>query len=178
MKLYIDKIEDKDYGHVVFAVSDEGLRVVSFGRYKGLIDIFEHACKYGFKTGEDTHKTSGIKKQLAEYFNGKRDSFDADLDIDYLTPFKLKALKTATRIPFGSVITYGELARKAGSPKAARAAGQAMATNPIPIVIPCHRIVGSDGHLTGYSGGDGIEIKKRLLRFEGVPIKGDKIILN
>ena len=175
MKLYVDSIEDKTYGHIVFAASDKGLRLVSFGKYRGQVDILEHACKHGFKTEENPDKTARLKKQLEEYFAGNRQRFETDLDLDYLPPFKRNALSTAFLVPFGKVITYGELARQAGSPKAARAAGQAMASNPIPIVIPCHRVVGSDGHLTGYSGGEGIEFKKRLLRLEGLLVDGNRL---
>lgn len=178
MKLYIDKFENENSGQVIFAVSDIGLRFISFGRYRGLADILEHACKYGFTTEENLEKTAGIKKQLLEYLKGFRDQFETHLDIDYLSPFKRKVLKAAIKVPFGKMISYGELARKAGSPKAARAVGQTMASNPIPIVIPCHRVVGSTGHLTGYSGGDGIEQKKLLLKLEGITIKGIKVSLN
>lgn len=178
MKLYIDSIEAGDLGHIVFAVSDKGLRLVSFGRYKGLVDILEHACNNGFQTDTDKAKTQPIGDQIKNYLEGRLKSFETELDIDYLPPFRRKALRAAFKIPFGRVITYGELARNAGSPKASRAAGQAMATNPIPIVIPCHRVVGSDGHLTGYSGGDGIDFKRRLLEMEGVALNEMKVAAN
>jgi len=178
MKLYFDSIDDPRFGHCKFAVSDQGLRILSFGRYAGLVNILEHACKYGMKAEEDTVKTKAVHKQLAEYFKGKRTVFETELDLDYLPPFKRKALRKAFQIPFGKVLTYGDLAKKAGSPKAARAAGQAMATNPIPIIIPCHRVVGSNGDLTGYGGGDGIEYKKQLLELEGVTLRGTKVVLN
>lgn len=178
MKLFIDSIEDKDYGHFVFAVSDKGLRLLSFGRYKGLVDILEHACTFGYTTESNKSKTQKIGRQIKDYLAGKSNSFETKLDIDYLPPFKRKALRAAYKIPYGKVITYGELAKKAGSPKASRAAGQAMATNPIPIVIPCHRVVGASGHLTGYGGGDGIEFKKALLEMEGVAMRDMKVALS
>lgn len=178
MKLYVDKLENKTYGHIVFAVSDKGLRKLSFGRYKGFVDILEHACRYGFEIEENSSRTSGIKDQLERYFNGDQRQFKISLDIEYLPEFKRKILQATFEIPAGMVLSYGELARKAGSPKAARAVGQVMATNPIPIVIPCHRIVGHDGHLTGFSGGDGLEVKKRLLISEGLAVRNNKIILN
>ena len=178
MKLDIDSIETAEFGHIVFAVSDKGLRLVSFGRYRGLVDILEHACDNGFKTDTDKAKTQPIGEQIKGYLEGRLRNFETDLDIDYLPSFKRNALRAAFKIPFGRVITYGELAKNAGSPKASRAAGQAMATNPIPIVIPCHRVVGSDGHLTGYSGGDGIELKRRLLEMEGVALSEMKVAVN
>jgi methylated-DNA-[protein]-cysteine S-methyltransferase len=177
MKLYYDSIEDPRVGHVVFGVSEKGLRIVSFGRFAGLINVLEHACSHKLEARENPQKTKTIGKQLAEYLNGKRDSFDTNFDIDYLPPFKRKALRAALKIPRGKVITYGQLAKKSGSPKASRAAGQAMATNPIPIAIPCHRVVGSDGYLTGYGAGDGIALKKQLLEMEGVSMRGMKAVL-
>jgi methylated-DNA-[protein]-cysteine S-methyltransferase len=79
----------------------------------------------------------------------------------------LSVLQTARRIPMGSVWTYGQVARTIGQPKASRAVGQALGRNPIPIVIPCHRVVAADGGLGGYSGGGGLESKRLLLRLEG-----------
>jgi methylated-DNA-[protein]-cysteine S-methyltransferase len=178
MKLYYDSFKHDKFGHIVLGVSEKGLRLIGFGRYSGLTYVLEHACMHGLEAEENADKTSTARQQLIEYLDGKRTAFDIDLDLDYLPVFKRKALGEASRIPFGRIITYGELARKAGSPKAARAAGQVMATNPIPIVIPCHRVVGHDGHLTGYSGGDGIDLKKRLLALEGVLTDGMKAILN
>jgi methylated-DNA-[protein]-cysteine S-methyltransferase len=178
MKLYYDSFEHGTFGHIVLGVSDKGLRLVGLGRYSGLTYILEHACTHGMQAEQNSAKTAAARQQLAEYFDGKRTAFNIDLDLDYLPPFKRKALNAALKIPFGKIISYGELARQAGSPKGARAAGQAMATNPLPIVIPCHRVVGSDGHLTGYSGGNGLDFKKRLLSMEGVLTNGQTVVLN
>jgi O-6-methylguanine DNA methyltransferase len=106
-------------------------------------------------------------RQLREYFEGTRQRFDLPLDLEQLTPFQLSVLQTARRIPMGSVWTYGQVARTIGQPKASRAVGQALGRNPIPIVIPCHRVVAADGRLGGYSGGGGLESKRLLLRLEG-----------
>lgn len=173
MNLFLDTFKDKKYGVFNIAVSDKGLRLITFNKYSGLSEILEHACRNKLTIAKNPQKTNDIKSQLKEYFQGKRTNFNLRLDIGYLPPFKQRALREAKKIPYGKVITYGQLARKAGSPKAARAAGQVMATNPISIVIPCHRVVGSDGRLTGFGGG--IDMKKRLLTMEGVAIEGERI---
>jgi methylated-DNA-[protein]-cysteine S-methyltransferase len=109
-------------------------------------------------------------EQLQEYFAGARKRFDLPLDLTRLTPFQLSVLQTARGIPPGSVRTYGQVARTLGKPKASRAVGQALGRNPIPIVIPCHRVIASDGSLCGYGGGGGLESKRFLLQLEGAVI--------
>lgn len=104
-----------------------------------------------------------VRKQLAEYFDGRRQEFDVPLKLAG-TPFQQRVWKELVRIPFGTTITYCELARRIGRPTASRAVGRANGRNPISIIIPCHRVVGADGTLTGYAGG--IEKKRWLLDFE------------
>jgi methylated-DNA-[protein]-cysteine S-methyltransferase len=106
-----------------------------------------------------------VRRQLDEYFAGERREFTMPLDWSGVTGFRLRALEAMGRVPYGETVTYAELAGRAGNLRAARAAGHACATNPIPIVLPCHRIVGSDGTLRGYMGG--IHLKELLLRLEG-----------
>ncbi len=106
---------------------------------------------------------TGVKDQLDAYFNGRSPTFDIPLSPEG-TPFQLEVWKALTEIPFGACWTYGELASRLGKPKASRAVGLAVGRNPISIVIPCHRILGSRGQLTGYSGG--LEAKKWLLHHE------------
>lgn len=102
--------------------------------------------------------------QLADYFDGKRQCFDLPVAGEG-TPFQRGVWKEIARIPFGKTITYAELARRVGSPRAVRAAGAATGRNPLSIVVPCHRVVGTHGTLTGYAGG--IDRKARLLALEG-----------
>lgn len=104
--------------------------------------------------------------QLEEYFLGRRHRFDLPLDFQALAPFTAVVLRALAEVPFGSTLTYGELAALVGRPRAARAVGRAMAVNPFLIVIPCHRVMGAGGRMTGYSGGEGIATKEWLLRFE------------
>jgi methylated-DNA-[protein]-cysteine S-methyltransferase len=104
-------------------------------------------------------------EQLAQYFAGQRERFDLPL-APQGTEFQKRVWREIAALPFGKTITYAELAARAGSPGSARAAGAATGRNPIGIVVPCHRIVGADGSLTGYAGG--LERKTRLLEIEGV----------
>jgi methylated-DNA-[protein]-cysteine S-methyltransferase len=103
------------------------------------------------------------KRQLAEYFAGARRAFDLPLHAEG-TAFRQKTWRALTDIPYSATITYAQLAAQVGNPKAVRAVGQANHHNPIPILIPCHRVVGADGSLTGYGGG--VELKKQLLDLE------------
>ena len=106
-----------------------------------------------------------LARQLEEYFAGKRAAFDVPLAAQG-TDFQRRIWKEIARIPFGETITYAELAKRAGAAGSSRAAGAATGRNPISIIVPCHRVVGSDGSLTGYAGG--LPRKTRLLEIEGV----------
>jgi methylated-DNA-[protein]-cysteine S-methyltransferase len=105
------------------------------------------------------------RRQLDEYFDGRRRAFDLDVDLRGAAPFAERVLGELARVPYGETTTYGTLAARAGAPKAARAVGTVMNRNPIPIVLPCHRVIGASGKLVGYAGG--LETKERLLRLEG-----------
>lgn len=106
------------------------------------------------------------RHELAEYFAGQRRSFAVPLALCGLPPFTRKVLAELQTVPYGETLTYGELAARVGAPRAARAVGRAMAANPLPIVIPCHRVVAGGGRLGGYSGGEGLPTKQWLLAFE------------
>jgi len=106
--------------------------------------------------------------QLKEYLHGERIVFDLPVDWSGMTGFQFNVLKETFNIPFGQVLTYGEIARRIGNPNAARAVGRVEATNPLPILIPCHRVIGADGKLHGYGGRGGIQTKAWLLHHEGV----------
>ena len=105
------------------------------------------------------------KRQLLEYLTGLRREFSLPLG-PRGTPFQMEVWRALEAIPYGETITYGELARRIGRPKAVRAVGQANHRNPLPILLPCHRVVGANGTLTGYGGG--LELKEWLLRLEGI----------
>jgi methylated-DNA-[protein]-cysteine S-methyltransferase len=114
---------------------------------------------------EAPRRLDGVRRELDEYFEGRRRRFDVKIDRRLLGPFAKKVLGRTARIPYGQVSTYGAIAAAAGSPRAARAAGNALASNPIPIVIPCHRVLHSGGGMGGYTGG--LDRKTRLLALEG-----------
>jgi len=129
-----------------------------------IVSVFFKAGKTpdGFEKAE----TPLIKKaaaQLDEYFNGKRKKFDLPLKLNG-TDFQVDVWKALQKIPFGETRSYGEIARAIGNPKAVRAVGMANNRNPIVIIVPCHRVIGHDGSLTGYGGG--LELKRRLLELE------------
>ncbi len=113
----------------------------------------------------DADALAGVEAELREYFSGERDAFDLAVDLGALTEFERRVLEAAREIPCGEVVCYSELARRIGKPKAARAVGNALGANPIPVVVPCHRVVRRDGGLGGYGGG--VEYKRRLLGIEG-----------
>jgi len=117
-------------------------------------------------------------KQLECYFQGALQQFDLPIDLSGFTAFRQDVLFLTMKIPYGEVISYGTLAFQAGSPGAARAVGGAMAANPVPIIIPCHRVVAASGALTGYSGAGGILMKKILLNLEGADFTSIKKCLN
>jgi len=106
-------------------------------------------------------------QQIDEYFDGKRNSFNIEIDTDG-TEFQKRVWAETSRIPYGRTVSYSELAGKSGSPGAARAIGAAMGANPIPVIIPCHRVIGADGSLHGFAMG--LDVKKKLLALEKVII--------
>lgn len=111
--------------------------------------------------------------QLQEYFDGKRTSFDLSLDVQG-TPFQMAVWNELRKIPYGTTCSYGEIARSLGKPGAARAVGMANHGNPVAVVIPCHRVVGADGSLTGYAGG--LHLKEKLLAIETQTQRQDQLL--
>ncbi|MBK5275059.1 MAG: methylated-DNA--[protein]-cysteine S-methyltransferase [Desulfuromonadales bacterium] len=122
--------------------------------------------------------TEQVSVMLKQYFKGKRQSFDlVALDYTVSGDFRRRILESIRSIPFGEVKSYGKVAADAGSPNAARAVGGAMASNPLPIIIPCHRVVAGNGRLTGYTAPGGLLQKKLILQMEGVEFKGEIVDL-
>jgi methylated-DNA-[protein]-cysteine S-methyltransferase len=150
-------------------------RVVYQGPSVRVVDLLENGvAQTGLPPGALRHKppfpTGSPPRQLQEYFRGKRTDFEVETDPDSASSFDLAVWKALCAIPAGRTTTYGELARRSGYPGAARAVGGAMHRNPIPIIIPCHRVIGVGGSITGY--GLGLWRKRWLLDHEGAwPIR-------
>lgn len=152
-------------GRLFVAVSDQGLCAIVYRQHENefVADLTSRAT-----LKKDSSATSQVTAQLEEFFAGERKTFALPLDLSALTPFQRQVLTTTARIPFGAVWSYQCVAEKIGRSRASRAVGQALSRNPIPIVIPCHRVIASDGSLGGYCGTSGLELKHWLLRHEGV----------
>lgn len=161
-----DRFVGTPFGDLFVAVSDRGVVALRFG---GSEDDFHEglADRHGTGARRDPDRVSEVMKQLGEYFEGSRGAFEVAFDLSALTPFQRSVLKAVQKVPRGSYVTYLELAKRIGKPKSARAVGQALGHNPIPILIPCHRVIASDGSLGGYSGPGGVKTKSELLRMEG-----------
>lgn len=123
--------------------------------------------KYGYEMCEGSELNQCVIDQLERYFNGQLKKFELRLDV-VGTEFQTKVWNCLQNIPYGQTISYKELASAVGIPNACRAVGAANSRNPIPIVIPCHRVIGSNGSLVGFGGG--LDLKRTLLRLEGYPI--------
>ncbi len=115
-------------------------------------------------------KVAAAKEQVRKYLLGQSSKLDLDVDLSDITPFQRRVLEETRKVPRGQVSTYAEIARRIGNPKAVRAVGQALRRNPIPIVVPCHRVIASDGTLGGYGGNLRDKRKIELLRLEGVAL--------
>lgn len=114
--------------------------------------------------------------RLRAYANGVLVDFsDVELDLKGMTSFQQRVLGECREISYGRTLSYGDLARRVGSPRAARAVGSVMAINPVPLVVPCHRVIGGGGNLGGYSASQGIAMKHRLLKLEGVTFVGSEL---
>jgi methylated-DNA-[protein]-cysteine S-methyltransferase len=159
---------DSPIGTLVAAATPRGLATLSyadqFESTDGVLDWV--AAKLSPRILEAPAKLDGVRRELDEYFEGHRRDFDVPIDWSLASEFGRRILKATAAIPFGQVSTYGKVAAQAGNPKASRAAGRALGANPIPIVVPCHRVVGTNGQLTGYTGG--LDRKVALLQIEGV----------
>ena len=147
------------WGELLLAASERGLTGIYFNRQK-----YHPRLGAEWKADPRHPALKAAKKQLKEYFAGKRRDFDLPLDPNG-TAFQQAVWKAIARVPYGKTISYGELAKRSGFPDSPRAAGAATGRNPIGIVVPCHRIVGANGSLTGYAGG--LERKRALLVLEG-----------
>ena len=155
---------DSPLGRLLVAATDRGVCRIS---YDPAPEAEEERLARGFgaRVLRVPRALDAVKRELHEYFEGRRRTFDVAVDLRPVATFHRDVLGALARVPYGEVTTYGALAGRVGRPTAARAVGTAMNRNPIPIVLPCHRVVGASGSLTGYAGG--LERKERLLQLEG-----------
>ena len=148
---------DSPVGPLMLAAGDDGLRHIKFRENR-------HPADRSDWHGGDSPVLQAAEAQLREYFAGERRAFDLPL-APRGTPFQLQVWQALARIPYGSTVSYAQLAQAVGNPEAMRAVGAANGRNPLPIVLPCHRVIGADGALVGFGGG--LPVKEFLLRLEG-----------
>jgi methylated-DNA-[protein]-cysteine S-methyltransferase len=160
---------DTPVGRLLVAVTDCGLCEISYDPEPER-ETEALARAFGARVLRSPRPTDEARRQLDEYFAGDRQSFDLDVDLRLAREFGRTVLEELARVPYGELTTYGTLAARAGRPRAARAVGTVMNRNPVPIVLPCHRVVGSTGSLVGYGGG--LERKRALLELEGALMPG------
>jgi methylated-DNA-[protein]-cysteine S-methyltransferase len=158
---------DSPLGPLVVAASPKGLVRVSYTDSLGPDPVIEElAERISPRVLEAPARLDPVRRELDEYFAGRRTEFATRVDWSHLAGFTRKVLRATARIGFGETSTYAGVASRAGSPRAMRAAGNALGANPMPVIVPCHRVLRTGGALGGYTGG--IERKEYLLRLEGV----------
>ena len=151
-------------GELLVAMSRRGLMRVAFE--EEIADtVAELAGAVSPRVLRSRRATDDVRRQLEEYFDGRRHAFDVPVDLSSVRGFTRRVLRETARIPFGSVLTYREVAGRAGNSRAMRAAGNALHANPVPVVVPCHRVIRTGGGLGGYGGR--LDRKEALLRLEG-----------
>jgi methylated-DNA-[protein]-cysteine S-methyltransferase len=164
-QIYIGELNETPVGDLRLAASDFGLLAIEWADAQPELDIFLKRLNRPIQPN-DRILTPYIK-QLREYLDKKRRTFTIPIDWTIFTSFQRDALQAIYRIPYGETRTYIDIAREINRPNAYRAVGAANAMNPMPLVIPCHRVIGADGKLHGYGGGQGLPTKEWLLKMEG-----------
>jgi methylated-DNA-[protein]-cysteine S-methyltransferase len=162
-------IAETAFGPMLVAGEGKKLAAIKFnvGRKQmpEAVDALSRELRGAYALVHDERRIAALVSQLNGYLAGKRTSFDVELDLSWMTPFRRRVMEECAKVPRGETTTYAELARRAGNPAAFRAVGATMATNPVPIVVPCHRVLGSGGKLHGFGGG--LDMKAQLLALEG-----------
>ena len=158
------RVVDSPLGPLWIAIGPQGVLAIHYGSEPSRLELGRIVRAYGPGVLPDERRADPVARELDQYFAGKRRAFDVAVDLSPLTDFQRRILSATARVPYGEVTTYARVAARAGNERASRAAGAALGSNPIPIVVPCHRILASDGTLGGYSGG--LDAKRRLLSME------------
>ena len=168
LKIYLGELNNTPLGDLRIAASDLGLVAVEWAESQPELDPYLFRLKQPIEPNQTIIQP--YAEELIEYLKGNRRDFTFAIDWSIFKPFQRKTLKAVYAIPYGETQTYADIAMQIGYPNAYRAVGQANATNPMPLVIPCHRVIGKDGKLHGYGGGDGLPTKEWLLKMEGAVI--------
>ncbi len=163
--IYVGELNGTPLGNLCLAASDFGLVAVEWTESQSEFDAF--LTRLNRPVIPNERKIKPYARELAEYLEGKRTAFTIPIDWTIFRPFQREALQAVFRIPYGETRTYAEIAAQINRPLAWRAVGRANATNPMPLVIPCHRVIGADGKFHGYGGGEGLPTKEWLLKMEG-----------
>jgi methylated-DNA-[protein]-cysteine S-methyltransferase len=163
------ELHDSPVGTLFVAVTDRGVCEIHYDADPDA-EAERLARLFGTRVLRSPRPTDEVRRQLDEYFAGTRRDFDLEVDLSPAREFGRAVLEQLAGVPYGELTTYGALAERAGRPRAARAVGTVMNRNPVPIVLPCHRVVGSSGSLVGYAGGLGR--KRLLLELEGSLLPG------
>ena len=166
--IYVGELNDSPLGDLRLAASDFGLVAVEWAESQPEFDSYLQRLKRPILANEK--RIVPYVKELSEYLSGTRSAFTIPIDWTLFRPFQREALQAIYRIPYSETRTYHDIAIQLGRPNASRAVGRANATNPMPLVIPCHRVIGTDGKLHGYGGGTGLPTKEWLLKMEGAMI--------
>jgi methylated-DNA-[protein]-cysteine S-methyltransferase len=156
---------DSPIGELLLAATPRGLVRVGFPTEDPDATLAQLAARVSPRVLESPARLDSARRELDEYFAGRRRAFELPLDWQLTRGFRRRVLEATARIPFGETSTYTAMAGAAGSPRAHRAAGSALGSNPLPVVVPCHRVLRIGGALGGYGGG--LEVKQTLLRLEG-----------
>lgn len=160
--IYVGELNGSPIGDLRLAASDQGLVAVEWANAQPDFD--------SYLLQSNAELVAPYANELREYLEGKRRSFTFPINWSIFRPFQKEALQEVFKIPYGETRTYSEIAVVINRPLAYRAVGRANATNPMPLVIPCHRLIGTDGKLHGYGGGEGLKTKEWLLKLEGAVI--------
>ncbi len=163
------ELHDTPVGQLLVAVTNQGVCEIHYDADPDA-EAERLARLFGARVLRSPRPTDEARRQLDEYFAGTRREFDLDVDLRPAREFGRAVLEQLAQVPYGELTTYGTLAARAGKPRAARAVGTVMNRNPVPIVLPCHRVVGSTGSLVGYAGG--LDRKRTLLELEGALLTG------
>ena len=164
--MYYDRVQDTPLGPLWIAVGAHGLLAIEYESSEDSLRAYLQ--KLGGQPLRSAAQVAAAAEQVRLYLLGETQAVDLPIDLSHLTPFQQRVLQETRRVPRGQVRTYMQIATRLGQPKAVRAVGQALRRNPIPIVVPCHRVVASDGTLGGYGGKMRDARKLSLLKLEGV----------